>query len=399
MKLNKVILSFMVCVLAIGSAAIPVHAETTSYVITDEVFYAESSEKLTAPTNVQANINENSLILTWDDNEGAESYVIKYSTDKKIWTTVTSDSSSVTLSNLQEGTYYYKVAGKNDAGTGKYSAVDSIKLSDGKLPAPTNVKSTSTAATIKITWDSMDEATCYYVKYSTDRKDWTTKKTSSNTITLKSLKSGTKYYYQVAAVDGKKVGKYSKLTVRTTKEESNAKLNKTSLSLTVGDSEVLKVTGNTGKITWSSSDKSVATVSSKGIVKGVKAGSCKISAKVDGKTLTCKVTVKKASTSKVKYYDDNTYIPDFGEITDAILDSVYETEDFYSYRYYSYSFEVEDLEKYFDVLENEGFIAWYLDEKEEYTSLDFQSDSSWVSIMTWNEKLLTTILFPKLDNV
>ena len=50
------------------------------------------------------------------------------------------------------------------------------------------------------------------------------------------------------------------------------------------------------KITWSSSDKKIATVSSKGVVKGVKAGKVTITAKAadgSGKKATCKITVKK----------------------------------------------------------------------------------------------------------
>lgn len=48
---------------------------------------------------------------------------------------------------------------------------------------------------------------------------------------------------------------------------SAAKLNKTSISLNVGKTYTLKATGTKGKIAWTSSNKSVATVSSKGVVK------------------------------------------------------------------------------------------------------------------------------------
>ena len=48
---------------------------------------------------------------------------------------------------------------------------------------------------------------------------------------------------------------------------SAAKLNKKSLSLNVGKSYILKISGTKGKITWTSSKKRVATVSSKGGVK------------------------------------------------------------------------------------------------------------------------------------
>lgn len=45
------------------------------------------------------------------------------------------------------------------------------------------------------------------------------------------------------------------------------------------------------KIVWSSSDKSIATVSSNGTVKGIAAGKAVITAKADGKTKKCNVTV------------------------------------------------------------------------------------------------------------
>ena len=74
---------------------------------------------------------------------------------------------------------------------------------------------------------------------------------------------------------------------------SAAKLNKKSISLNVGKTYTLKATGTKGKITWTSNKKSVATVSSKGIVKAKKKGTAVITAKYGkNKKLTCKVTVK-----------------------------------------------------------------------------------------------------------
>ena len=74
---------------------------------------------------------------------------------------------------------------------------------------------------------------------------------------------------------------------------SAAKLNKKSISLNVGKTYTLKATGTKGKITWTSNKKSVATVSSKGIVKAKKKGTAVITAKYGkSKKFTCKVTVK-----------------------------------------------------------------------------------------------------------
>ena len=74
-------------------------------------------------------------------------------------------------------------------------------------------------------------------------------------------------------------------------------LSKTTASVTAGSSVTLTATvlpsnANNKTVTWSSSDAAVATVSSGGVVKGVKAGTAKITAKTaNGKTATCTVTV------------------------------------------------------------------------------------------------------------
>ena len=71
------------------------------------------------------------------------------------------------------------------------------------------------------------------------------------------------------------------------------RLSKKSLILGKGASYKLKVKGTKAKVKWSSTKKSVATVSKKGVVKARKTGKCYIKAKVAGRTLKCKVTVKK----------------------------------------------------------------------------------------------------------
>jgi hypothetical protein len=68
-------------------------------------------------------------------------------------------------------------------------------------------------------------------------------------------------------------------------------INSTSSTLHIGRSMRLKVTGTTQKVTWSSSNKRVASVSNSGKVTANKKGTSTISAKVNGKTLKCKVSV------------------------------------------------------------------------------------------------------------
>lgn len=115
---------------------------------------------------------------------------------------------------------------------------------------------------------------------------WTSSKkavaTVSSTGKVKAKKVGSA---TITAKVGKK--KYScKLTVE------SPKLNKKSLSLTVGGTGTLKVTGTKQVVKWKSSKKSVVVVNSKGKITAKKAGTANITATVLGKKFTCKVTVK-----------------------------------------------------------------------------------------------------------
>lgn len=87
------------------------------------------------------------------------------------------------------------------------------------------------------------------------------------------------------------------LIMPTSVQAAKISLSATSKTLTVGKTTALKMSGTSKKVVWTSSNKNIATVSSKGKVKGIKAGTCTIKAKVGGKTYKCKVTVKKASTT------------------------------------------------------------------------------------------------------
>lgn len=74
---------------------------------------------------------------------------------------------------------------------------------------------------------------------------------------------------------------------------ASIRLNKTAATVVNGKTVQLKVKGTTAKAKWSSSKTSVATVTSKGLVKTKKPGTATITAKVGKKILKCKVTVKR----------------------------------------------------------------------------------------------------------
>ncbi|MDE6851453.1 MAG: CotH kinase family protein, partial [Lachnospiraceae bacterium] len=89
----------------------------------------------------------------------------------------------------------------------------------------------------------------------------------------------------------------------TAEAATKPKLSKKKLVLKVGQTKKLKVKKTKKKIKWSTNKKKIASVSQKGLVRAKKPGKAVITAKVGGKKLKCKVTVKAkapASSTSVK---------------------------------------------------------------------------------------------------
>ena len=86
------------------------------------------------------------------------------------------------------------------------------------------------------------------------------------------------------------------MPVASSQTKAKVRLNKTKITMYVGKKVTLKVNGGSSKqkkrATWKTSNKKVATVSKKGVVKAKSKGSAKITVRVAGRKLICKVTVK-----------------------------------------------------------------------------------------------------------
>ena len=130
---------------------------------------------------------------------------------------------------------------------------------------------------------------------------WTTSNKAVATVTskgvVKAVKKGTATI-TATAKDGSGKKAVCKITVK--QLVTGLKISKTSLTVTRGKTAALKVTvspsnANNKTLKWTTSNKAVATVTSKGVVKGIKKGTATITAAAtDGskKKVTCKVTVK-----------------------------------------------------------------------------------------------------------
>ena len=139
--------------------------------------------------------------------------------------------------------------------------------------------------------------------------------TKSGKLTYKTSNKKIATVSSKGAVTGKKKGSVTITVYRNGKKLTTCKvkvvaapkkvtLDKTSLSLKVGRTFQLVASVNSGshaRYTWSSSNKSVATVSSKGLVTAKKSGSATITVKThNGKKAACKVKVTKDNTSTLR---------------------------------------------------------------------------------------------------
>ncbi len=116
----------------------------------------------------------------------------------------------------------------------------------------------------------------------------------------------------------------------------NPKLSKTKASLFVGDKLTLKVIKTSKKITWSSSDKSVATVSKKGVVTAKGSGKATITAKFGKFKKKCVVNVSYKDTIKLNDLVvpvEEEDVEDFTEHVENVSTTVKTTEYGETYNY------------------------------------------------------------------
>lgn len=130
---------------------------------------------------------------------------------------------------------------------------------------------------------------------------------SGNTLMLKGLKAGntkvslTLYGKKLISDAFKLTLAKATITVKVKKQSESISISKKNLTIKEGESKSLSLKNGTTKIskgvTWKSSNTSIATVSSAGKVKGIKAGNATITATYKNKDYTCSVAVKKNAAS------------------------------------------------------------------------------------------------------
>ena len=265
------------------SAAPQTNLSLAGYMLAQDIIDEQSA----STTSVTLGVGEK---YTIDAKAVGSGKKVTYKTTKKSVATV---SSKGVIKGVKKG------SAKINCYVGeKLKAIYEVKV----VKAPTKVTLSETAVTLGVkdsvtltasiasgthatfTWSSKDKTIATVTKAGRI----TGKKAGKTTITVKTHN-----------------GKTATCKVTVMKAPGKVTLNKTSATLNVKGTLQLKATlpSNTySRITWSSSNAKVAKVSASGKVTAVAVGSAKITAKTyNGKTATCKVTVKSGNTSSVKY--------------------------------------------------------------------------------------------------
>jgi len=175
--------------------------------------------KPVAPASVVPSATGSSTIdVRWSSVPGATSYQVFYNTtgesgEKKSWANNTYTGTSCSVQNCSSNTtYYFWVKAVNGFGESDYSPAGSVKtLAGGASNAPTGVKAEMTSSDmIKITWNSISNASRYYVYYTTGsptNEKYRLGSTSVNSILHYqdlnyAVRPNTTYYYWVTAIYG-----------------------------------------------------------------------------------------------------------------------------------------------------------------------------------------------------
>ena len=245
--------------------------------------------------------------ISWNKPNGAEKYRVYYKGSKG-WTRL-ADTTSTAYTDKAVS------SGKNYTYTVRCISADAKRFTSGYngkgksikyVAAPKISKTEATYNSVKISWGKVNGAEKYRV-YVKNGKSW--KKLADTTATTfndKNVSAEKTYTYTVRCINSSAnkftSGYDSKGVTVTAPVKPSVKLDKTSLTLTKGKTYTLKttVTGTNKTVSWSSSNSSVASVDKNGKVTAKTKGTATITAKVDGVSASCKVTVNEPAKTTIK---------------------------------------------------------------------------------------------------
>ena len=266
----------------------------------------KSVEYIAAPELIKIEGGNEGVKLTWNKPAGSVKYRA-YRKSSNGWTRLTETANTSYTDKSAK-------AGNNYTYTVRCLTSDSKRFTSGfnsngesfKLLTTPNVKASANDKSVKLSWNKVNGAEKYRVYYKS-RKGWTRMVDTTSTSYIDSkVSSGKTYIYTVRCINSSAnkftSGYDAKGVTVTTPAKPSVKLDKTSLTLTKGKTYTLKttITGTNKTVSWSSSNSSVASVDKNGKVTAKTKGTATITAKVDGISASCKVTVNEPAKTTIK---------------------------------------------------------------------------------------------------
>jgi fibronectin type 3 domain-containing protein len=156
------------------------------------------------PTNLAATAGNAQVVLNWTASSGATSYNVKRATTSGAEATISSGTGAgYTDSTVSNGTkYYYVVTAVNTAGESASSSEVNATPNLAVPAVPTGLTATPSDKQVALAWTASAGAASYNVKRSTTSgSEVTISSPTSASYTDSSVSNGTKYYYEVSAVN------------------------------------------------------------------------------------------------------------------------------------------------------------------------------------------------------
>lgn len=305
MKTKRIVSLLVSVIMAVGTVtAVPFTA--SAYELNAPIVSAKSS--LATPKISKAESINGGVKISWGRVNGAARYRVYYKGSKG-WRRL-ADTTSTAYTDKAVS------SGKNYTYTVRCISADAKRFTSGYngkgksikyVAAPKISKTEATYNSVKISWGKVNGAEKYRV-YVKNGKSW--KKladTTSTTFNDKNVSAQKTYTYTVRCINSSAnkftSGYDAKGVTVTTPVKPSVKLNRTSLTLsTKGKTYTLKttVTGTNKAVSWLSSNSSVASVDKNGKVTAKTKGTATITAKVDGVSASCKVTVNEPTKTTIK---------------------------------------------------------------------------------------------------
>ncbi len=118
------------------------------------IFGVEPAITLYPPTNLQAQIDENDVTLSWEspDNKGLQGFKV-YRDDQAITGVLPASLFVFTDSNLDNGTYTYCVKAIYDSGTSNCSNEETVEI-DFSMTPPQNLQASVNQNDVTLSWES-----------------------------------------------------------------------------------------------------------------------------------------------------------------------------------------------------------------------------------------------------